>query len=272
MDALPAASKRGVTLRGLRSLRALLVQLTRSGRFGDALDFNTVTTEDFVYKWVKDAAVTGVERLIDCPAFIDAKDIGDPTYFVSHAWKSPLVKLIDTVLDFLRDAPDDTCVWIDVLAINQHRDTRPEVNKADVAAFEHTLKICIAGTIVIVDMLTCSPATRSWCLFEWDHTVLFHGLDGLHLVGMSAKERSAIVREINVERAECFDPADNVMILDKITKHHGSPAAFNAALKLQLLLSPLSYKVDREHLLARSAGTLWDFSPVQDWLGSAGRL
>ena len=233
---------------------------------------NAVTTEDFVCKWVKDAAVTGVDRLIDCPDFIDPKDIGVPTYFVSHAWKSPLVKLIDTVLDFLRDAPEDTCVWIDVLAINQHRDTRPEANKADVAAFEHTLEICTAGTIVVVYMATCDPATRGWCLYEWDHTVTFHGLDGLHLEGMSAEDRSAIVREIDVERAECFDPADNVMILAKITKHHGSPAAFNAALKLQLLLSPLSYKVDREQLLERSAGTEWDFSPVRDWLDSAGRF
>ena len=224
-----------------------------------------------MYKWVKDAAVTGVERLIDCPTFIDAKDIGVPTYFVSHAWKSPLVKLIDTVLDFLRDAPDGTCVWIDVLAINQHKYTRPEVNKADVAAFEHTLKICTAGTIVVFDKPTCNPATRGWCLFEWDHTVLFHGLDGLHLVGMSAEDRSSIVREIDVESAECYDPADKAMIMKKITEHHGSPAAFNAALKLQLLLSPLSYKVDREQLLERSAGTQWDFCPMRDWLDSAGR-
>jgi hypothetical protein len=219
---------------------------------------------------VKDAAVTGVERLIDCPNIIDAKDVGVPTYFVSHAWKSPMVKLIDTVLDFLRDASDDTCVWIDVLAINQHSDTKPEMNKADVAAFEQTLKICTAGTIVIVDMLTCSPATRGWCLFEWDHTVMYNGLDGLHLVGMSAEDRGAIVREIDVERAVCYDPADKAMIMAKITEHHRSPADFNTALKLQLLLSPLSFKVDREQLSKRSAGTQWDFSLVRGWLDCPG--
>jgi hypothetical protein len=87
--ALPEASKRGITLRGLKSLRALLVQLTTEGRFGDGLDFNAVTTEDFVYTWVKDAAVTGVDRLIDCPDFIDPKDIRPHLFRIARLEEPP---------------------------------------------------------------------------------------------------------------------------------------------------------------------------------------
>ena len=80
---------------------------------------------------------------------------------------------------YLSVADDRTCVWIDVLAINQHSSS-PE-NAADVAAFESVLQGCTGGTIVVIDMAKCNPATRSWCLYEWDHTLLYHGPDGLHV-------------------------------------------------------------------------------------------
>ena len=38
------------------------------------------------HRWIKDASVTGAERLADCPGLIDPSDIGKPTYFISHAW------------------------------------------------------------------------------------------------------------------------------------------------------------------------------------------
>ena len=136
----------------------------------------------------------------------------------------------------------------------------------DVDAFERTLQFCTAGTIVVVDMATCSPATRGWCLFEWDHTTKYHGFDGLHLTGMAAADRGKIVKEIDVEKAECFMDIDRQMILGKITEHHGSPKLFNANLKLQLLLDPPSYRVDRAQLALRSRDTAWDFGPVTAWL------
>jgi hypothetical protein len=39
-------------------------------------------------------------------------------------------------------------------------------NKADVSAFEHVLKQCSGGTIVVVDIGSgTSPCTRAWCLY-----------------------------------------------------------------------------------------------------------
>ena len=48
--------------------------------------------------------------------------------------------------------------------------------------------------------------------------------------------------------------------------HHGSTENFNQALKLQLLLSPLSYKVDLEQLTRRSRGTAWKLGKAERWL------
>jgi hypothetical protein len=70
-------------------------------------------------------------------------------------------QLVHGVLGYLGNASDDTAVWFDIVAVNQHADS-PQ-NKQDVASFEATLKACTAGTIVVVDMSLCSPATRGWC-------------------------------------------------------------------------------------------------------------
>ncbi|PNH10474.1 WD repeat domain-containing protein, partial [Tetrabaena socialis] len=51
-----------------------------------------------------------------------------------------------------------------------------------------------------------------------------------------------------------------------------STSAFNEMLKLQLMLQPLSYKVDVQRLQARAAGTAWEFGPVRAWLGGGARL
>lgn len=68
------------------------------------------------------------------------------------------------------------------------------------------------------------------------------------------------------------------MIMHEVRKHHTSAARFNARLKLQLLLEPLSYRVDvrRLHDMAAATGTVWDFTAVQAWRalppGGAGRV
>ena len=119
---------------------------------------------------------------------------------------------------------------------------------------------------MVVDTQLCSPATRGWCLFEWGKTVTHHGLDALYLVGMTLEDRGAIVREINVAKAECFDPKDREMILADIEKSHGSVDAFNYRLKLALLLTPVPCRHDLALLWSRSMGTLWNLETLAAWL------
>jgi hypothetical protein len=53
-------------------------------------------------------------------------------------------------------------VWIDCIAVNQHSDTNASQNHDDVLAFEHVLKACSGGTLVVIDLKKCNPATRCW--------------------------------------------------------------------------------------------------------------
>lgn len=75
-------------------------------------------------------------------------------------------------------------VWVDCIAVNQHGGSQ---NHSDTTseAFESVVRACTGGTIVVVDMSESrdsNPAKRGWCIFEWDHTLLIHGHDGLHMV------------------------------------------------------------------------------------------
>jgi len=48
--ALPEATVRGISIRGLRRLGTLLQQLVTDGRFAGVSDFSVLTTNDIVYK------------------------------------------------------------------------------------------------------------------------------------------------------------------------------------------------------------------------------
>ena len=126
-----------------------------------------------VYLWIKEISVTGDRRLVDCPDLlpdlVDVKDVGIPNYFISHAWMGSFKKLLTTVLHFLDAASkENTFVWIDCVAVNQHRHTEmaQEQNRTDVAAFKNVVQISSSGTVVVVDALRCNPASRAWCIYE----------------------------------------------------------------------------------------------------------
>ena len=99
------ATSRGITLRGLLKLEETLKQLVADGFFKKVdpttfqptdepiTAYEELTTGDVVHQWAKLASVTGTDRLADCPALIDPKDVGPPVYFVSHAWKGEKPKI-----------------------------------------------------------------------------------------------------------------------------------------------------------------------------------
>jgi len=235
--------------------------------FAGVRSFDQLTTTQLVYEWVKDEAVTGTRRLAEVEDLIDPADVGPPTYFVSHAWMNTVAKLFDTIEAFLADAADDTCVWLDFVAINQHSTVAQ--NKEDVSSFDACLWACSGGTLVVVDHERCNPAKRGWCLFEWDFTLLFHGPDGLHMRGMRLEDMDIIVSCIKVKDAQCQSSDDLEMIHGNILKHHHSLDAFDLRLKLHMTLEPLSYKVDIKEQGRRSKGTQWQWESVRKFLEQA---
>jgi hypothetical protein len=58
-------------------------------------------------------------------------------------------------------------------------------NRHDVVSFKATLRVFM-GTIVVVDLFRCNPASPGWFMYEWDKTTTFLGLEALHCV-MSAR-------------------------------------------------------------------------------------
>ena len=87
------ATTRGIKLRGLGKLEGRLRQLVADGHFkrldpatyqpiGVVTAYEDLTTGDVVHQWAKLASVTGTDRLADCAAIIDPKDIGLPLYFM----------------------------------------------------------------------------------------------------------------------------------------------------------------------------------------------
>jgi hypothetical protein len=179
------ALRRGVNVKFLKAIYAHVKKLFRDGTFNanhefndgtvlkPAVNFEDVSTTHVVYLWVKEASVTGDSRLVDCPELLSSlgvsqADVGIPTFFVSHAWKGSFNTLIVQTLGALRDVSEtETYIWMDMWAVNQtdRTDTAKQQKKADVAAFKMVVKICLGGTIVIVDPKH-NPSSRLWCIYE----------------------------------------------------------------------------------------------------------
>ena len=73
-----------------------------------------------VSSWVTKVTSSTRCRLVDMTSIIPAADVGDPMYFVSHAWANPFSMLVDVVSGFLQHADDSTRVWLDFVAVNEH--------------------------------------------------------------------------------------------------------------------------------------------------------
>ncbi|KAK3275914.1 hypothetical protein CYMTET_15983, partial [Cymbomonas tetramitiformis] len=258
----PATVFKGLSLAALRGLGETL-----RAQFGER--WSTVTTEEVVQEFVVPRTWAWRCRLVDLPDYVAAEAVGRPSYFISHAWKGAFATLFNRVLEFLVSASDTTRVWVDVFAVNQHREALHQQNRQDVMAFEDVVKHCV-GTIVVVDIKRVNPAMRAWCVYEWDSTIWHHGTDGLQML-MSEEERVKIVGSIDIEEAQCYLPADKMMILQRVREHHGDAATFNHMLKNSLLLTPLSYRADRQRHCQRSAGTVWEWGAVEAWLNGPRR-
>ena len=93
---------KGISLRAMRKLRGRIEELCSEGFFrqpyecfmdgkvvqcpGFASSIHELTTTQFVAGLVK--THTGDRRMADDPEWLLPEDVGKPSYFVSHAWKS----------------------------------------------------------------------------------------------------------------------------------------------------------------------------------------
>ena len=183
-----------------------------------------------------------------------------PLAFVSHAFRNPLSLLLAALREHFRDAlPEDVHVWLDIFAINQHA---PGADLHDGETLACT--IAAAHAVLVVLDTHAMPLTRLWCLFEIDSTPP----DKLLLLtpGYTDTDLSEAFAAISVDNADCYDGTAKAMIMRKIKARHGGTAAFQAALKLRLLLRPTSYAGDVAALLARATHDAWRFEELHSFL------
>eukprot|EP01051_Picozoa_sp_SAG22_P006717 SAG22_NODE_449_length_10399_cov_43.159515_8_plen_1444_part_01 len=202
---------------------------------------------------------------------------GPPTYFVSHAWDSLFVDLVESVAAFLEGAAqDETYAWLDIFAINQD-DTGGTFSAMAELDDGRTLARVIElsrATLVVLDKERVAPFTRLWCLYEIGSTPT----SKLQLLthGFSEKDISQHVWNIDAETALCFSPDDKKMIREEITGRfgYGTLQRFTTELRLRLLLRPMSYAADLKALCDRAGPQeTYNFDTVwQHVQAAAGRV
>ncbi|KXZ56037.1 hypothetical protein GPECTOR_2g1589 [Gonium pectorale] len=205
-------------------------------------------------------------RLVDVPGLVPVEDVGEPDYFISHAWSNPFAHLVQSVCDHLSGALDSTKVWIDIAAVNQHP---TEQQQDDLANLRNAISKSKA-TLMCLDV-TGAPLKRVWCLYECDNTITIHGPDRLSLLtpNFSVKDMASVFKSISVVDAGAYKQSDKDKILEDIIAHHGSTTAFDNKLKLLFLLEPLDMETEMESLLDGTGGAQeYDFSALQLWLTS----
>ncbi|XRB18787.1 EF-hand domain-containing protein [Pseudoscourfieldia marina] len=199
--------------------------------------------------------------------------VSAPTYFISHAWNSLFVDLVESVKGALAGAAQaDTYVWLDIFAINQD-DTGGVFSAMAELDDGKTLASTVEtsrATLVVLDKERVIPLTRLWCLYEIGSTPP----QKLQLVthGFSEKDVSQHIRNIDAETALCFSPADKEMIHGEITGKFGfaSMKHFTEELKLRFMLRPMSYESDLQALRERGQSNNYQLDELRAHVKSTG--
>ena len=150
-ETLPTTCK-GITIGGLRKMKALMQSECEAGRFKEdksfsdgthckgTMKYEELTTTDIVYCYVKDESVTGKLRLIDT-GLVAPEHKRMPTFFISHAWKGRFSVLLDMIFAYAEKygLSEEAAIWIDVFSVNQHgskdcSELSQTQNQADVQA------------------------------------------------------------------------------------------------------------------------------------------
>lgn len=119
---------------------------------------------------------------------------GSATEFISHAWMSKFVDVMDALEHHFRDTPD-VIVWMDLFSINQH-------HSADIdSSWLSSLRACIdsigqAVMVLATPRRKARPLSRGWCLFELYCTIV---TNSSFEVAMSKSQRDDFLSTLSLE-------------------------------------------------------------------------
>jgi len=234
-----------------------------------------MTTADVMEAMIRPVARTDHKSFAE--AKIQLQATGPPTYFVSHAWDSLFVDLVESVAAFLEGAAqEETHAWLDIFAINQDDTGGTFSAMAELDDGKTLARVIELSrlTLVVLDKERAAPFSRLWCLYEIGSTPT----SKLQLLthGFSEKDIARHVWNIDAETALCFSPDDKKMIRKEITERfgYGTLQRFTTELRLRLLLRPMSYAADLKALRDRAGPKeSYNFDTVRQHVeAAAGRI
>jgi len=125
-----------------------------------------LTMGDAMMKAVKEYPSAVVDSL-DGKKDDDGKNlVAQSTLFVSHAWRYPLLDLVEALDDWTtKEKKRDAYVWLDVMCVNQH-DAEAQPQEFWTKSFKSAVGRIGTVLLVLAPWDKPIPLTRIWCLFE----------------------------------------------------------------------------------------------------------
>ena len=163
-----------------------------------------------VYTYLKpDEGVSYCDYL--CAGGLNNNVVGIATVFVSHAWKSSFLDVVDALIDHFHDNLD-VIIWFDLFSKNQNDKNRIQsIDWYDVDFKELIKEI---GNVVMVLTPWMNPFTlkRTWCLYELycavelkDHNVKFD-------IVMCKMEKDQLMEFIINQSQEFLEVIHNIQV------------------------------------------------------------
>jgi tetratricopeptide (TPR) repeat protein len=95
--------------------------------------------------------------------------IGNPQYFISHAWDYSFQDLLKTLENYFKEEKegDRNCIfiWLDLICVNQHQ-TKTYDNSFWLSTFQNAIARIGKTIMVLSPWDDPVPLTRAWCIWE----------------------------------------------------------------------------------------------------------
>jgi tetratricopeptide (TPR) repeat protein len=85
--------------------------------------------------------------------------------FVSHAWQSPFLQVVDALLEYESHDNIEPVFWFDVFSVNQHKQSSPDFHWWS-TTFREAIKEIGHTIMVITPWYKPETLTRAWCIWE----------------------------------------------------------------------------------------------------------
>ena len=171
--------------------------------------------------------------------------VAPATVFISHAWSSNFLEVVDAFINHLRSSgQSDAVIWFDLFSNNQHQTSiRPfewwcNTFQSAIRDFGHTI-------LVLTPWRDPVPLTRAWCLWEIYSSVATQAKLEIAIIASQQKDFinaltedfdsiNAMIARINIKSSKAFKEEDHIRILQAVEQSAGGFMAVNQMVFQQL--------------------------------------